>query len=299
MTVFNALTEYDTLLKQKRNSHHIQQFLESNFLSRTTMNFLLDLEKQLHSSLESSTGISVSSPFNTRYEMSEKKALPLLVSLIGIGLYSTVAVSTNGSSKFTTEKGCKAKVHSSSVYRKQPAEDRGGGHPALREELKLIAYQELVSASPSSIGASLNMISNCPVSVYSYLLACGSIDIIPDDASDSDGDGEEEKGKSEEVGGERMQHILVDGWLSMRVHDQTLALVMTSRSSLQDALNSFLENPKRRLATDRLCRLTAITDALVLESPLTQSSSSNSSSSYEASQGATGGQERKPVTQRR
>jgi hypothetical protein len=144
------------------------------------MSFLLDLEKQLHRSLESSTGIGVRNSFTTRYERSERKCIPLLISLIGIGLYSTVAVS-HGSSNFTTEKGCKARVHPSSVNRKQQGGGSGGGGgdtPASRS-LEMIAYQELVMAPTSIPGAAnLLMISTCPVSVYTYLLSCGSIEII-------------------------------------------------------------------------------------------------------------------------
>jgi hypothetical protein len=36
MTIFYALVEYEALLKQNRNSYQIQQFLDRNFLSRST-----------------------------------------------------------------------------------------------------------------------------------------------------------------------------------------------------------------------------------------------------------------------
>lgn len=273
MTIFYALVEYEELLRQNRNSSQVQQFLDRNFLSRSTMGFLLDLEKQLHRSLESSTGISSRNNFTTRYERSERKCIPLLVSLIGIGLYSTVAVS-HGSSNFTTEKGCKARVHPSSVNRKQQGVSGGGGggETSASSSLEMIAYQELVMAPTSVPGAAnLLMISTCPVSVYTYLLSCGSIETVtPPAGVDEDSDDE---------GKDDSEHILVDGWLSLSVSAGTLGLVVSSRRGLQDALDFFLENPGRDLPVDHMSRITAITDALVFECPLPQFQGTNEMSS--------------------
>lgn len=268
MTIFYALAEFEAMLKQNKNSHQIQQFLDRNFLSRSTMTFLLDLEKQLHRSLESTTGISLKHNFTTRYERSERKCIPLLLSLVGIGLYSTVAVS-NGGSNFTTEKGCKARIHPSSVNRRQ-------GDSNQAKTLEMIAYQELVAAPPSSVpgAANLLMISTCPVSLYAYLLSCGSIEIIPEEpASDDD----EPSSQVQESNGSI--HILVDGWLSLSVSPQTIEIVEMSRSGLDHALDYFLENPKHDLPTNLLCQVTAITDALVFESTFNEHLNSDKKSS--------------------
>jgi HrpA-like RNA helicase len=275
MTIFYALVEYDELLKQNRSSHQIQQFLDRNFLSRSTMTFLLDLEKQLHRSLESSTGISVRNcQFTTRYERSERKCIPLLLSLIGIGLYSTVAVS-HGSANFVTEKGCKARVHPSSVNRKQQGASGGGGgggdgSAAASRSLEMIAYQELVMNTTSSVpgAANLLMISTCPVSVFTYLLSCGSIEITTPTPPASAAAGAEDGGSSDGEEQEEGEQVLVDGWLSLCASAQTLSLVVSCRRGLAEALDVFLENPRRDLPIEHLSRLTAITDALVFESPL-------------------------------
>jgi hypothetical protein len=250
MTVFYALAEYEKLLKEQRGAHHIRRFFDQNSLSRSSVTFLLELEKQLEQSLETSVGIRVSHSFHTRYDRDEAKALPLLISLIGFGLSSTVAVAKSGG-VFVTEKGCKLRS-----LAREPKKDTSAGTSKVsgqQKELRLMGYQELISV-PSS--TKLRMMSTCPVGVYSYLLSCGSIDTSVTDSDDENRD-------SDESG---VRQILVDGWLRLDVPNETLKLVMASRSCLEDALNSFVENPKRDLSPDRLRRLRAITEALISES---------------------------------
>lgn len=272
IVIYYALAQYEKMIKHGSNHNDLQEFCDNNFLSKTTLHYLLELEKQLQRSLESLTGISTRNNFTFRNERNDQKHLPLLCSLIGIGLFSNVAIRKSCNTNFMTEKGCKAKVHPSSINRKQGQElNNSKSHNSnnnQNNQLEMIAYQELITASASTMttpgGAHLLMISTTPVNVYTYLLFCGNIELLPsitEEISDNEDNIESDSNIKND-----MCQILVDNWLNLSISTQSYDLINLSRNNLEEILNTYLESPNQQLSTHQLTIINAITDAIAYES---------------------------------
>mmetsp|Transcript_10858 Transcript_10858/g.16532 ORF Transcript_10858/g.16532 Transcript_10858/m.16532 type:complete len:1122 (-) Transcript_10858:128-3493(-) len=252
LTLLHALSQYESALKS--GAGVAQRFCDDYFLSKSTLSFVSDLCKQVSRYLENCTGISSKHPFNSRHSGS----IPLQCALIGAGLLSSTAARKKGTSVFVTEKGCKVKVHPSSVNAKK---SRSSAFAEKCEaEVEMIGYQELVAISggPSHCGgASLQMLSTTPISVFSFLLCCGSLTCAPITTETVEND----EGDIDPLTVE----VLADGWLALRTSIDTYQLISSIRVHLMTALVTYLQSPGRSLPPHLAALLDGIVKAFSFE----------------------------------
>lgn len=235
LVVLNALCGYEG--NRQRGESGSSRYCDDNFLSRSTMGFVVDLHRQVSRCLEGVTGIS---GHKHHYTKRNNENVPLKCALVGIGLSCNVAMRKKGTSVFLTEKGVKAKVHPSSINKKQGSVS--AFPDACSKNVEIIGYQELVAAvSASSLpgSASLNMLGTCPLSVFTFLLSCGCIDMLEvPRPSDDDDDDDGEPSPAEE-----MVDLVADHWLQLRTPKSTALLILGVRECLYDALCCMLRKP--------------------------------------------------------
>ena len=235
ISLLKALQGFDTACVK----YHIgkgYRFCDENFLSRSAMSYLVDLVRQLSSTLKES-GIEITKQFYQR----NNGNMALLMSLIGIGIYPDVGMRQKGDLVFTTEKGRKAKIHPSSVNSKNP-----NYKSVCKTGIELVGYQGLISAAVANPTApKLLMLNTNPVSIFSLLITGGNIKILQQQnggnimnngAEVEDGEKEVKLNVGEAV-------VEVDGWIRLIIDEEVLSIIYSYRSALKDAVEEFLTNP--------------------------------------------------------
>jgi hypothetical protein len=255
LVILNALCAYES--SRQRGEGVAYRYCDDNFMSRSTMGFVCELHRQVGRCLESVTGIGNHSQ---AYARRHNDNVALKCALIGIGLSSNVAVRKLGTTAFLTEKGCKAKVHPSSINKKQGSVS--AFPEACVKSVEIIGYQELVAAVGASAvpGApSLLMLSTTPLSVFTFLLACGQIEVtaVP---PDEDADEEENVGKPVE-----MVNLLADKWLLLCTSRSTADLILGARECLYDALVCYLHRRGEELPVHVAAGVEGIVAAITSE----------------------------------
>ena len=234
MVVLNALCAYEAC--KQRGEGVASRYCDDNFLSRSTLGFVCDLHRQVAHCLEKVTGISTHHPYTRR----NNGNAALQCALIGMGLSNSVAIRKKGTTVFVTEKGVKAKVHPSSINKKHGSVS--AFPDACTKNVEIVGYQELVaSVGGSSLpgAASLMMLSTSPLSVFTFLISCGTLVI-------AEGTGEESDDMEVE-GDEDCVEIIADKWLQLRTPRHTATLLVGLRECLYDALCYYLSRPTESL----------------------------------------------------
>jgi HrpA-like RNA helicase len=231
-------------------------YCDDYFLSKSTMIYLKDMVGQLSSSVKDA-GLDINRAFFSRNNGNTE----LLLSTISMGLYPDVGMRQKGANTFKTEKGRRAKVHPGSVN----AKGRGAFANTAKADLEFVGYQDLIALSQSDMhapgAASLAMLSTTPVSLFSLLVCCGSLNEVTS-AQKEDND-EDDSPVPED-------HVLVsiDGWLTIKIHKDNLALVNACRSVLTNALSHVVNNPGTAIPKDLQTQVDAIVDSLTVEQQL-------------------------------
>jgi ATP-dependent RNA helicase DHX36 len=227
------------------------QFCDDNFLSVSVMNYLKDLIQQLTQTLRES-GVNSTQAYAQR----NNGNMPLLMSIVSIGLYPDIGVRQEGKLPFLLEKGRKAKIHPSSVNAKSPLYKA-----PCSKGMDLVGFQNLVSV-PNVVpgGTGLLMLNTTPMSIFSLLLTCGIIKEV-DDVSDAD---------TESSLGEDLVTIEVDGWIKLKTSPLILALMKQCRMTIANAMDEFLSSPDMLLPPHLSKGANAVAQALALEQPISR-----------------------------
>jgi hypothetical protein len=267
ITVMNAADEFSLISKKGGVPY---RFCEEHFLSYSTMNFLSELNKQLGRCLESVLGMNMDrDTFARRNEHKSARGAAIRCAVVSIALCSSVAVRRSGSSTFATEKGCKTKVHPSSVNKKQGQSSSSSSNQSTQGALEIIAFQELVATPPSHPGAaSLFMISTSPVSTFGYLIACGGI-VVEERGSQAREEGEAPESDDEKDVTRLEQssfiNILVDGWLRLRMPKLSYDVITFIRLKISEIITTYLEAPRRPLPPSYVAFLDSVTEVIARE----------------------------------
>jgi Helicase associated domain (HA2) len=245
------LRAFEGLSTQK--AHH---FCDDNFLSVSVMNYLKDLVQQLIQTLRES-GVNSTQAYAQR----NNGNMPLIMSIISIGLYPDMGVRYEGKAPFLLEKGRKAKIHPSSVNSKLP-QFKG----PCTTGMDLVGFQNLVS-SPTAVpgGIGLMMLNTTVMSVFSLLLTCGIIKEMDDNDEDSSDESGHNRGSPKRNNGNVVLEI--DGWIKLKISSSALALIKKCRSTVSEAMEAFLCNPDTPLPQHLAKGADAIAQALKLEHP--------------------------------
>ncbi len=275
------------------------RYCDDNFLSQSTLAYMTQLVQQLRGSIRE-VGIDAQLPFTQRFNGD----IGLVMAVIGTGLYPDVGVRRQDATVYSTEKGCKTKVHQSSVVHTKGAAAGAKNAPAppKRNAVECIGFQELIASAPELNsnfvrGASLQMLSTTPVSVFSVLVTCGVIrEVERDEPGGDDSSSEEEevvvaKGRGRNNGkaaaaakvakaaaeverrsanktaglNEINVTIEVDGWLVLRVNAQHLELVHMARERLSAAIVEYVRDPAKPLPAVIARGVDKIAQALSIE----------------------------------
>ena len=227
------------------------RFCDENYLSVSVMNYLKDLIQQLIQTLRES-GVNSTQAYAQR----NNGNMPLLMSIISIGLYPDIGVRQLGKEPFILEKGRKAKIHPSSVNSKAPQ------YKGPCKTLDLIGYQDLVSIpNVNPGGAGLLMLNTTPMSVFALLLTCGVIHEVPASVKDID-DGPPRPVDVDAV------NVEVDSWVKLRTTRKILNVVRTARETIALTMDAFLSSPDMPLPPHLSRGMDAIAQALAAEQPL-------------------------------
>ena len=245
------LRAFEGLSTQK--AHH---FCDDNFLSISVMNYLKDLVQQLIQTLRES-GVNPTQAYAQR----NNGNMPLIMSIISIGLYPDIGVRYEGKAPFLLEKGRKSKIHPSSVNSKSP-QFKG----PCTTGMDLVGFQNLVS-SPTAVpgGIGLMMLNTTIMSVFSLLLTCGIIkemEEIEENSSDELGHNRTPSKKNN-----RIVVLEVDGWIKLKISSSSLALIKMCRATVSEAMEAFLSNPDTPLPLNLAKGADAIAQAQKCEQP--------------------------------
>lgn len=226
------------------------QFCDDNFLSVSIMNYLKDLIQQLTQTLRES-GVNSTQAYAQR----NNGNMPLLMSIVGIGLYPDIGVRQEGKLPFLLEKGRKAKIHPSSVNAKSPLYKA-----PCSKGMDLVGFQNLVSV-PNVVpgGTGLLMLNTTPMSIFSLLLTCGIVKEI-DDVCDMDTESDTED----------LVTVEIDGWIKLKMSPTVLGLMKQCRLTVADAMDAFLSSPDMLLPPHLSKGINAVAEALALEQPISR-----------------------------
>jgi hypothetical protein len=247
IAVVRAVLQFNKVSAQQ-NFRGVQKFCDDNFLSRNTMNYLQSLCQSVSQNVQVATGVNSNSSASSR----NNGDFSLLNAMVGFGLYSNIAVRKQSVSIFTTEKGRKAKVHPSSLNNSNSSNSISAFKSSCDRELDVIGFQDLVSLTPQKGrdarigGASVQMLSTSPMSVFVLILACGSFDtqLLTDNTDRPDPNREDFVLSAEE----KLRGLVlgvVDHWLPIRMHISTFRLMCDTRECLNDAISSYLNCHRR------------------------------------------------------
>ena len=235
-------------------------FCDQNFLSRSTMMYLKDLVGQLRDTVRE-VGVNVQQAYFSRNNGNTE----LLMSAVSMGLYPDVGVRAQGQNAFKTEKGRKAKIHPGSVN----AKGNGAFAKECKGILEFVGYQDLIALvprpdTPQQVGgASLSMLSTSPVSLFSLMLSCGSLDEITTTESGGTAEYEEEDPATKMVATDVM--LSVDGWITVKISRDTATYVHAARHVLTCAMDHFVNRPNTALTPVLQRGIDAIVNALTVE----------------------------------
>ena len=245
LTILQALLKYNDVSSQQGH-RAIQRFCDDHFLSRNVMSFLLTLSDNVAQSVQLGVGIN---PHSRLFSENNDDFL-LLQSLIGIGLYPNIAVRKKNNSSFVTEKGRKGKVHPSSLNNTNSNKSISNFSSQCKKELEVIGFQDLVAftsrGKESHIGgATVQMLSTSPVSVFVLCIACGSFARnSPSAGVNGVNEGTEDKIEFIEDPDDKTEGIilcLIDDWLPLRMYEETFQLICDVRECLNDSISCFLQ----------------------------------------------------------
>jgi hypothetical protein len=241
VVVLRALGAFTATLK-RAGMAQARHYCDENFLAFPTMQYLEELVQQLQQ-LMREAGIQVQQARLIRNEGNHA----LVQAVVSMGLYPDVGVRRSGAKIFTTERGCKAKIHPSSINARLPLYRKECLGP-----LETVGFQDLIASTQAPGGghfiggANLLMLCTTPVSMLGLLLACGRVEEV------STGEENEELKSAQHV------EVELDGWLSLQMHRDHFALVLSARQLLAVALTDLLQGPGRQqdkavqYAVDRL-----------------------------------------------
>eukprot|EP01034_Spumella_vulgaris_P023109 gene23109-29302_t len=296
MAVLRAVEGFLNLTQRSSSvfSQPAYRYCDDNFLSHSTMAYMTQLVQQLKGSL-SEVGIQVHHPYMQRFNGN----LNLIMALIGTGLYPDIGVRRQGTTVYATEKGCKAKLHPSSMNAKSLVLSK----TECKRPVECVGFQDLIATQAqlnSNVirGANLSMLSTTPVSVFSILLTCGMIREVcrESDLDDEEEDSDEEAAPPVSSSNNRNRgrrgppppppkagkaasssasdrgdptHIFVtvevDSWLELKIRLDHLDLVTAARQLLSAAIVEFVRDPNRQLAPGMARGVDRIAEALSVE----------------------------------
>ena len=228
-------------------------FCDNNYLSKATMMYLKDLVTQLSGSVKEA-GMDMHRAYFSR----NNGNVNLLMSTISMGLYPDVGMRGKGANTFKTEKGRRAKVHAGSVN----AKGRGAFATSAKGDMEFVGYQDLIALAEMHApgAASLAMLNTQPVSLFSILVSCGNLTETEVPAV-----GDADAGDDEELVTPDHVQLSVDGWLSIRMHKNSVKLVHACRSVLASALEHVVNSPDQAMPRSLQAQVDAIVDSLTLE----------------------------------
>jgi hypothetical protein len=252
LVVLSALQGFTTSLK-RAGMGQARRFCDEYFLSYTTMLYLDELVGQLHQIMK---GANVQATHARTQRNDGNHAL--VQAVIGTGLYPDVGVRRKGTKLFATEKACRTKIHPSSFVSRLPTYRK-----ECMKAVEVIGYQNLIAATQSTApgaimqnfigGAGLMMLGTSPVSVFSILLTCGSIEEISTGADNDD------------LHGDSYVEVEVDGWFSLQLQQEHLQHVYHARALLTVALSQYLQNSTRALDNAVSTGVDKLVEVLCLE----------------------------------
>ena len=250
LLLYKAVEGFKNASSNRSNVGKSYQYCDENFLSRSTMMYLVDLTKQLTFLLED-IGIVTSRAYNQRNNGNSN----LLMSIIGVGLYPDIAVRVAGSSLFHTEKKIKCRIHPSSINFKTPLYKT-----ECKNAIEAVGYQDLVSINTANGGfsnANIAMLGSNPVSIFSLFLTSGKL--------------------TEKKVLENGQLLVeVDEWLLVKVDADIYNCIVNARNCLTAAMFVYINAPDSFNASPLSFCVEAIVNALAAEQPQVTSAATGS-----------------------
>jgi ATP-dependent RNA helicase DHX36 len=269
ITILRAILQYNQVTSQQ-GFRGIQRFCDDNFLSRNTMSYLQSLCQSVSQNVQEASGVNP----NSSYSMRNNGEYFLLNAMVGFGLYSNIAIRKKGNSIFTTEKGHKAKIHPSSLNNTNASNAISAFSSQCNKELEVIGFQDLVSLTPqkgrdSRIGgASVQMLSTSPMSVFVLLLACGNFSRqIPTTSTTSATSKQSEVAEELFVldpNDEARGIVLgvVDNWLPIRMYQDIFQMICDIRECLNDAISCYLLHHRNHKTSNLPAHISAFNDVI-------------------------------------
>jgi len=251
VVVLRALTSFTATLK-RAGAAQARRFCDDNCLAFPTMQYLDELVSQLQQLMR-----DVNIQVNQTRCMRNDGNHSLLQAVVSTGLYPDVGVRKCGAKIFTSERGCKAKIHPSSVNARIPMYRKECLKP-----IESVGFQDLIASVSAPGGghfigsANLMMLSTTPLSMFSMLMACGRIEEVSS--------GEE----NEDLKSEDHVEVELDGWLSLQMHKNHIRLIRNARHLVAVALSGFLQGPHKQQdktlvkGVDRLVEIFALEQQL-------------------------------------
>ena len=218
VTVFNALTERDRIMKRSGPDAYCT-FCRTNFLGQSTMQMISDLRKNLARELMSLGFENPASAkqFHNRHDNDHA----LWQAAIAAGLYPNVASRRRDDVNFSTMTNRKAKIHVSSVnaVKGQPLNAKC---EVPKDQVEFVCFGEMVRGTHFfTMNQTTHLASPLPL-----LLLCGtSLSVQP------------------QAGNEKFAILNVDDWIVFRCRADIAAHIVILRKRLDSAFWHFVSNP--------------------------------------------------------
>jgi HrpA-like RNA helicase len=239
--LFRAFQHYVAATERLHNNYHkINKFCDEHFMSRSTMNSLVDMTQQLYRTLQE-INITISDQLQRH-----NQNMHLLSALVGMCLYPNIAIRQANASLFASEKGPKTKLHPSSVNSKVP---QYAAKAVCKVPLEVMGFDNLIAinmgvkSTPGS--ANLMMLNTTPISVFALMIACGSLrevhslDVQDGDDDDENDDGEAVPAPATAANSNRV-FVDIDSWIRVSVEKHLLECVFQVRGVIAKAMEYLL-----------------------------------------------------------
>lgn len=217
VTVFNALTERDRIMKRS-GSGAFHTFCRTNFLGQSTMQMICDLRKNMARELMS---LGFENPASKQFHNRHDNDHALWQAAIAAGLYPNVASRRRDDVNFSTMTNRKAKIHVSSVnaVKGQPLNAKC---EVPKDQVEFVCFGEMVrGAHFFTMNQTTHLASPLPL-----LLLCGtSLSVQP------------------QPGNEKYAILDVDDWIVFRCPADIAANIVILRKRLDSAFWHFVSNP--------------------------------------------------------
>lgn len=217
VTVFNALTERDRIMKRS-GSGAFHTFCRTNFLGQSTMQMICDLRKNMARELMS---LGFENPASKQIHNRHDNDHALWQAAIAAGLYPNVASRRRDDVNFSTMTNRKAKIHVSSVnaVKGQPLNAKC---EVPKDQVEFVCFGEMVrGAHFFTMNQTTHLASPLPL-----LLLCGtSLSVQP------------------QPGNEKYAILDVDDWIVFRCPADIAANIVILRKRLDSAFWHFVSNP--------------------------------------------------------